>query len=66
MRIQEGFRPDLVVDECIVVEIKSVVTVPPVFERQLLTYMRALHCRLGLLINFGAPYIRPGIKRMIL
>jgi iron complex transport system substrate-binding protein len=43
-----------------------VVTVPPVFERQLLTYMRALHCRLGLLINFGAPYIRPGIKRMIL
>jgi len=63
--IEDGFRPDLIVDRAIIVEVKAVEKVPLVFERQLLTYMKILNCRLGLLINFGAPYIRDGIKRMI-
>jgi GxxExxY protein len=64
--IEEGFRADLLVDRSIVVEIKAREKLPLVFERQLLTYMRALNYRLGFLINFGAPYIKDGIKRLIL
>ena len=64
--IEDGFRPDLIVESSLIVEVKAVEKVPLVFERQLLTYMKILNYRLGLLINFGAPYIRDGIKRLIL
>ena len=66
VRIEHGFVPDLFVDGSIIVEVKSVQSVPKAFERQLLTYTKAADCRLGLLINFGAPYIKLGIKRMVL
>ncbi|WP_052362301.1 GxxExxY protein [Geminisphaera colitermitum] len=64
LRFDEGFRADLVVNDCIVVELKSAETLAPVHSKQLLTYLRLLDYRLGLLINFGAPLIKDGIKRI--
>lgn len=64
LRFDEGFRADLIVNSSIVVELKSVETLSPVHSKQLLTYLRLLNYRLGLLINFGAPLIKDGLKRI--
>jgi len=53
------------VEGCIVVELKSVEELAPVHSKQLLTYLRLLDLRLGLLINFGAPVIKTGIRRIV-
>jgi GxxExxY protein len=65
VRFDEGFRADLIVDDKLIVELKSVETVAPVHKKQLLTYLRLADKRLGLLINFGAPLIREGIARVV-
>jgi len=65
MSFDEGFRADLVVEEAVVVELKSVENFAPVHGKQLLTYLKLLDLRLGLLINFGAPVIKDGIKRVV-
>lgn len=65
IQFDEGFRVDLIVDSCVVVEIKSVEKLAPVHEKQLLTYLRLLDYRVGLLLNFGAPCIRDGIRRVV-
>jgi len=60
------FRDCLRVKSCVVVEIKSVEkTLLPVHQRQLLTYLRLKHLRVGLLINFGAPTLREGLQRIV-
>lgn len=59
-----GFRIDLLVEECVVVEVKSVVRLDPVFTKQLLTYLRLLKQPVGLLINFGAPTLKEGLRRI--
>ncbi len=64
LRFDEGFRADLVINNCLVVELKSVESLSPVHSKQLLTYLRLLNYRLGLLINFGAPLIKDGLKRV--
>ena len=64
LEFDEGFRADLIVEECIIVELKSVETMHPVHPKQVLTYCRLLDFRLGLLINFGAALIKDGIKRI--
>jgi len=64
LRFDEGFRADLIVNDCIILELKSVETLAPVHSKQLLTYLRLLNYPLGLLINFGAPLIKDGIKRI--
>jgi GxxExxY protein len=61
-----AYRLDLVVDCCVVVEIKSVACIEPVHDAQLLTYMRLGGYGLGLLLNFNVPVLRDGIKRMII
>ena len=61
----EGYRADLIVENKIIVELKSVETVAPVHKKQLLTYLRLADKRLGLLINFGAELIREGISRVV-
>jgi GxxExxY protein len=61
----EGYRPDLIVEKKITVELKSVETVAPVHKKQLLTYLRLADKRLGVLINFGAELIRNGISRVV-
>ena len=61
----EGFRADLIVEDCIVLELKSVEQLAAVHSKQTLTYCRLLDYRLGLLINFGGALIKDGIKRII-
>jgi GxxExxY protein len=61
----EGFRIDLLVEELIVVELKSVEVVQPVHKKQLLTYLRLANQELGLLINFGEILLKKGIHRII-
>jgi iron complex transport system substrate-binding protein len=65
IHFEEGFRADLIVEESVIVELKSVETMAPVHSKQLLTYLRLMDCRLGLLINFGAPLLKDGIKRIV-
>ncbi|MEW6609242.1 MAG: GxxExxY protein [bacterium] len=60
-----GYRIDLLVDKKVIVEIKSVETIHPVHEAQLLTYLRLSKCKVGLLINFNVPVLKEGIKRMV-
>ncbi len=61
----EGFRADLVVEDSVILELKSVESVAPVHKKQLLTYLRLADKRLGLLLNFGAPLIKNGIFRIV-
>jgi len=61
-----GFRLDLLVEDKVIVEIKAVEDMNPVYEAQILTYLKLTGKRLGLLINFNTPLIKKGIKRIIL
>lgn len=65
IRFEEGFRADLIVEDKVIVELKSVEKVSPVHKKQLLTYLRLTDARLGLLINFGSALIRDGISRIV-
>jgi GxxExxY protein len=60
----EGFRADLVVNDLVVVELKSVEQVHAVHKKQLLTYLRLMNKRVGLLLNFGAALMKDGIHRV--
>jgi GxxExxY protein len=62
---EEGFRTDLIVEQQIVVELKSTEQNHPVHAKQLLTYLRLSDKPLGLLINFGFPRLKDGIKRIV-
>ncbi len=64
-RFEMGFRADLVVDEKVIVEIKSVSAITTVHKKQLLTYLRLSDMRLGLLINFNVAVIKDGITRIV-
>ncbi len=66
LRLNADLRIDLLVDGQLIVELKSVVKMEPVFEAQLLSYLKLTDRRLGLLINFNVPLIKHGIKRVIL
>ena len=65
VRIDTGFRADLMVEEKVIVEIKSVEVLLPVHKKQLLTYLRLADKRLGLLINFQVALIKDGITRIV-
>lgn len=65
LSFDEGFRADLIVEKAVLVELKSVEQLARVHYKQVLTYLRLLDYRLGLLINFGAPIIKEGIKRVV-
>ena len=64
IRIEEGFSIDLLVEKLVVVELKSVETLAPGHAKQVLTYLRVLDLPVGLLINFGAPTLKAGIRRI--
>ena len=65
MQFDEGFRADLVVEDKLIIELKSVEKLAPVHGKQLLTYLRLTDKRLGLLVNFGEALIKDGIKRVV-
>ncbi len=65
MCFDEGFRTDLLVEGRVIVELKSVEKLAPVHSKQLLTYLRLMDLRVGLLINFGAPRLKDGLHRIV-
>jgi GxxExxY protein len=65
LQFDEGFRADLMVEDKVIVELKSVETVLPKHKKQLLTYLRLNDKRLGLLINFDEALIKDGITRIV-
>lgn len=64
LTISEAFRADLVIEGKLIVELKSVEEIKPVFAKQLLTYLRLSGLKLGLLLNFGAPSLKNGTERV--
>jgi GxxExxY protein len=60
----EGFRADILVDERLLIEVKSVERLVPVHTRQVLTYLRMMNLPLGLLMNFGGITFKEGLKRV--
>ena len=65
IQIQTAFHADILVDNQVIVELKSVETIQPVHKKQLLTYLRLANKRVGLLINFNVVLIKDGITRII-
>lgn len=65
IQMDTGFRADLIVEDKVIVEIKSVEVLAPVHRKQLLTYLRLADKRLGLLINFQVALIKDGITRIV-
>jgi GxxExxY protein len=65
IEIEAGYRIDTLVQECLIVENKSVQTLAPIHEAQLLTYLKLSGHRLGLLVNWNVPLIKDGIKRLV-
>ena len=65
VHMDDGFRADLIVGGKVIVELKSLEVVAPVHKKQVLTYLRLSNRRLGLLINFGAEFIKDGITRVV-
>jgi GxxExxY protein len=63
--VDSGYRLDILVDDCVIVEIKSSEAINPVHCAQLLTYLKLTNKRLGLLLNFNVIHLRDGIKRII-
>jgi GxxExxY protein len=64
-RFAMGFRADLVVQDMVIVEVKSIAEITPLHKKQLLTYLRLADKRLGLLINFNVALIKDGITRIV-
>ena len=64
--LDEEFRLDLIIGDKVFVELKVAKELAPIFEAQLLTYMRLTECRVGLLMNFNVPVLKDGIKCLVL
>ena len=64
IRLEVGYRIDLLVENCVIVEIKAVEALNDVHTAQLLTYLKLTNCKLGLLINFNVALIKNGVKRL--
>ena len=64
MRLELGFRSDLIVEDKVLVELKSVETIPLVYPKQVLTHLKLTNLKLGLLINFNVVLLKDGIKRI--
>jgi GxxExxY protein len=64
-RIEAGYRIDMLVDDCVIVENKAVDSLLPIHEAQILTYLRLRGCRLGFLLNWNVKLMKNGIQRMV-
>lgn len=63
--VENAYKIDLVIEGKVIVEIKSVIEIHPIFQAQLLTYLKLAHMKLGLLINFNTLLIKHGIHRVV-
>jgi len=66
VKLDCGYRIDLVVEGLVILELKSVDSLQPIHEAQLLTYLKLTGLKVGLLINFNVPVLRDGIRRLII
>ncbi len=66
IRLDSGLRLDFLVEDKVIIEIKSIDAIRPIHEAQLLTYMKLVECKVGLLINFNVAVLRNGIIRKVL
>ncbi len=65
IKMDAGLRLDMLVENCVIVEFKSVETMNPVYDAQLITYLKLTGIRLGFLINFNVVHLKDGIKRIV-
>jgi GxxExxY protein len=65
IRFDEGFRADMIVEDKVILELKSVERVAPAHKKQVQTYLRLTGCKLGYLLNFGEDVLRTGITRCV-
>ncbi|MEC4686362.1 MAG: GxxExxY protein [Nitrospirota bacterium] len=65
VRMDIGFRADLIVEDKVIIELKSVENIMPVHKKQLLTYLKLTGLKLGLLVNFNVELIKSGITRIV-
>ena len=65
VKVEAGYKIDLLVEDAVIVELKTVERVLPVHQAQLLSYLKLSGKRAGLLINFNVPHLRDGIKRIV-
>jgi len=65
IKMELGFRADIIVEDKVIIEIKSVEAIAPVHQKQLLTYLRIANKKLGLLVNFNEALIKDGITRIV-
>jgi GxxExxY protein len=63
--LASGLRLDLIVENCVIVELKAVEEIKPLYEAQLMTYLRLCQVRLGYLMNFNVEHLKDGIKRIV-
>jgi GxxExxY protein len=64
-KLESGLQLDMLVEKCVIVELKSVERMSLLYEKQVTTYLRLSRLRLGFLINFNVPYLKDGIKRVV-
>jgi GxxExxY protein len=65
INIDVGYRIDMIVDDSIIIENKTVEKLMPIHEAQLLTYLKMRNCKLGFLLNWNVPRMKDGVKRMV-
>lgn len=66
VHLEAGYRIDLFVENCIVIEVKSIEALAEIHMAQILTYLKLSNCNLGLLVNFNVLHLKDGIKRVII
>lgn len=65
VKLEVGFRADLIVERKVIIEVKSIEAIAPVHSKKLLTYLRLANVKLGLLLNFNVALMKDGIKRVV-
>lgn len=65
-KLDSGLQLDMLVEKCVILELKSVERMNMLYEKQLLTYLRLSRLRLGFVVNFNVPYLKDGIKRVVI
>lgn len=65
IKMDAGFRADILIDNKVIIELKSIELLAPVHYKQVQTYLKLTGCKLGLLVNFNVPLIKDGIHRIV-
>lgn len=65
VRVTPAYEADVIVEDCVIVEVKAVEALHPIHEQQLVTYLRLADCRVGLVLNFGGATLKSGIRRVV-